>query len=288
LKKANALLPTHRESGHIPGMAERESLEVTIPTASLYLWNGLGVLLFNAAEAESHRHHALQVVIGLSQPFKLHSDIGDYENWVAIIAPDQPHRFDCREDWEAVCLIDPETILARQLEERYLRDTNIGILGLDCVEPFMAELRTYIRQIRPARQAKAFFDAVLSSLAGPLLRVDSFDPRIQSVLEMVGKHQIKKLSTSEVAKAIHISESRLIHQFTEQVGISWRSYLLWARLMDAILKSAQGIPLTDAAHEAGFADSAHLSRTFKRMFGMTPSEIFKNSRYIQVILGDEI
>ena len=31
---------------------------------------------------------------------------------------------------------------------------------------------------------------------------------------------------------------------------------------------AKGKSLTTAAHEAGFADSAHFSRTFKRMFGI--------------------
>jgi AraC-like DNA-binding protein len=36
---------------------------------------------------------------------------------------------------------------------------------------------------------------------------------------------------------------------------------------------AAGGSLTDAAHEAGFADSAHLSRTFRRMFGVAPSSL---------------
>ena len=35
----------------------------------------------------------------------------------------------------------------------------------------------------------------------------------------------------------------------------------------------QGGSWTEAAHEAGFADSAHLSRTFKRMFGMNPATL---------------
>ena len=36
---------------------------------------------------------------------------------------------------------------------------------------------------------------------------------------------------------------------------------------------AGGSPLTRAAHEAGFSDSAHLSRTFRRMFGVAPTAL---------------
>jgi AraC-like DNA-binding protein len=38
--------------------------------------------------------------------------------------------------------------------------------------------------------------------------------------------------------------------------------------MRALERYAAGRPLTEAAHAAGFADSAHLSRTFRRMFGL--------------------
>jgi AraC-like DNA-binding protein len=34
-----------------------------------------------------------------------------------------------------------------------------------------------------------------------------------------------------------------------------------------------GMSWTQAAHLAGFADSAHLNRTYKRMFGITPTTI---------------
>ena len=34
-----------------------------------------------------------------------------------------------------------------------------------------------------------------------------------------------------------------------------------------------GASWTGAAHEAGFADSAHLTRTFVRMFGINPADL---------------
>jgi len=37
----------------------------------------------------------------------------------------------------------------------------------------------------------------------------------------------------------------------------------------AIAAIAKGASATDAAHLAGFSDSAHLSRTFRRFFGMS-------------------
>lgn len=40
---------------------------------------------------------------------------------------------------------------------------------------------------------------------------------------------------------------------------------------------AAGASLGDAAHAAGFADAAQMSRTFLRMFGVSPSEVRRRS-----------
>jgi AraC-like DNA-binding protein len=57
-----------------------------------------------------------------------------------------------------------------------------------------------------------------------------------------------------------------------------RPYLRWLRLARALQAAARGLSLTDAAHEAGFADAAHFTRTMRRHFGVTPGSMLRSLR----------
>jgi len=59
----------------------------------------------------------------------------------------------------------------------------------------------------------------------------------------------------------------------EQTGVRFRAYVLWLRLEIALAAYVDGKSLTEAAYAGGFADSAHLSRTFKKMFGITAASV---------------
>lgn len=50
--------------------------------------------------------------------------------------------------------------------------------------------------------------------------------------------------------------------FKEETGVPVRQFLLWLRLNDAVKLIINGTSYTDAAYEAGFADAAHLTRTY--------------------------
>ena len=54
-----------------------------------------------------------------------------------------------------------------------------------------------------------------------------------------------------------------------------RRYRLWNRMGAAVVACRDGGSLTEAAHAAGFASSAHFSTAFRDMFGMMPSELMK-------------
>jgi AraC-like DNA-binding protein len=69
-----------------------------------------------------------------------------------------------------------------------------------------------------------------------------------------------------------------MHVFTESLGIPLRPYLRWLRFQRAATAIVAGMPLTRAAVEAGFSDAAHMTRTFKQMFGLAPSALQRRSR----------
>jgi AraC-like DNA-binding protein len=79
-------------------------------------------------------------------------------------------------------------------------------------------------------------------------------------------------SLGEAAAAVGLSATRLGHLFTEQLGLPYTAWRRWTRLQHAMTAVQRGASLTQAAHEAGFTDSAHLTRVCRAMFGITPTQ----------------
>ena len=109
---------------------------------------------------------------------------------------------------------------------------------------------------------EAFGDA----LRLPQHRVDR---RLLAALDAI---QHERLDVVEAAARVGLSSSRLTHMMTDQLGAPPRKWAAWFKLTDAIAHTLfGGANLTKAAHAAGFADSAHLTRTCKQLTGVRPA-----------------
>ena len=80
------------------------------------------------------------------------------------------------------------------------------------------------------------------------------------------------VDVAQLADEIGLSVIRLTHVCSEEIGTPMRSYIRWLRLVNAAERLASGASITQAAHDAGFADGPHFSRTFRAMFGLAPTE----------------
>ena len=106
---------------------------------------------------------------------------------------------------------------------------------------------------------------------GDVLRLPQrrVDRRLLRALDAI---QHERLSVAAAAGRVGLSSSRLTHAMTEALGAPPRKWAAWLKLTDAIAHTVlTGANLTQAAHEAGFADSAHLTRTSKQLMGVRPA-----------------
>lgn len=268
-------------------MAPRRA--VAAPSASLHVWSGrlflwLGRALYvgPAADTAVHAHHATQVCVALEGPFALRA--GPATPWrnydLALIAPDRQHQLDGRSRELALLYLDPEGRESRLLAEA--GPSGFLVTRPDDWEPHVLRLRECNGPRCGADEAAATVESLLAALQ--LVEApgdDETDARVVTLIERMRSEPEVRLSAKEAAAIVGLSTHRFQHLFRVGTGIPFRRYLLWLRLVAAVEAVAGGATLTQAAHAAGFADSAHLSRTFRRMFGLAPSTLAKGSTFVQ-------
>eukprot|EP01132_Coremiostelium_polycephalum_P013947 gene13947-16964_t len=90
----------------------------------------------------------------------------------------------------------------------------------------------------------------------------------------------RALEDARVERALSALDQQLSGKlerlFANQLGLPVRRLVLWRRLRVALGLALGGSTLTEAAHGAGFADSAHFSRTMKQLFGVTAGASLRN------------
>lgn len=114
----------------------------------------------------------------------------------------------------------------------------------------------------------------LTQLLGIGNRADP-DARILAALRRMRDQPHRSHSMAELGDCAGLSPSRFLHLFKAETGVPLRRYRLWNRMGAAVAAFRDGQSLTEAAHAAGFASSAHFSTAFRDMFGMTPSELLR-------------
>lgn len=106
--------------------------------------------------------------------------------------------------------------------------------------------------------------------------LDAAYHRARELMQLIAENP--DLSLEELAAVHQMTYSWMSRLFSHSVGIPLRDYKNWLRRRTVWELLATDLSLTEIAHRAGFSDSAHLSRTYRRWFGMSPSESRKRKQ----------
>lgn len=240
--------------------------------ASLWVVDAIPTRERQTKRTDFHAHHAVQATIALEGRFRLDTHDAHVQGMAATVAADTQHAFE-PEGLMAILFIEPESRAGRAVARRLFDGA-----ALSAIPPgSLGDIRD---RIAAAYRAPVRNDAALADLGRELvaaLSADAIAPepdvRIRKIIAWAATQIDGPVGLSDAVAASGLSASRLRHLFVEQTGLAFKTYLLWLRLSRAVESMAAGGSLTQAAHHAGFSDSAHLSRTFRRMFGIAPANL---------------
>ena len=240
-----------------------------------YLWDG-GFLLIGRGHGvvPPHAHHAIQIVFAIDGEVGLQGKRGAWRMCRgAIIRQDVVHSFNANGALEAMLFVDPESAEGVWLQSA-LRDDITVVPDARLAEP-VAELRRFVEQPLDSISVQELITLCVRALCSGPAPSRRLDERVTRVLTAIRGSDELRMSIDEAAAKAFLSPSRFAHLFKQQVGLPFRRYMLWRKLTRAMVIIGRDRTISTAAHEADFADAAHLTRTFYQMVGLPPSLLMR-------------
>jgi AraC-like DNA-binding protein len=243
-----------------------------------FVWPAALIVWGSGFATARHRHHCVQLVAATDGSLRIRDKPGD--RWkrcaAALVRPDADHEIDGRGTTLLIGFIDAESEWGVALCET-LR-ANISCIG----GRRLARWRSAWGRTPDTRRVEYWVRSELLRHRRPVKIHPGVDRVVRSLRERLGPRE--HLSLKHVSALAGLSPSRFMHAFADSVGVPLRPYILWLRVQRAACDLVHGATATEAAHTAGFSDAAHLTRTFRRMLGVTPTQLALGKRMIHGVL----
>lgn len=252
----------------------------------LYIFQHYGFFIGYLPDAAEHRLGSAALCVGIDRPFRLlESEASDWHDARSVLVPPGClHETQVGGAVMAILFVEPESSDYFALREIMLDGEWQCLYRLVNEAEIVAALDDIWRRQPDAEVVGSLLDRLISVHATGK-RQSSLDVRIRRIIELMNEEVNHNRSLQELADAVNLSPTRLIHLFKEEVGVPIRRFRQWRRMRVVATEVAKGATLTEAALGAGFADSSHFSRAFRSMFGITPSAIFGRTAKVQIVVA---
>jgi AraC-like DNA-binding protein len=244
-----------------------------IENNTIFFENHWGFFIGQFEDNLPHKHYAVQISISLNSKLRItktNGIISEYKN--CLIKSNVTHQLTC-DDKHLLLLFYPSSSIGHYLNQLSITSitdfthpilNHLMRLGLNFIEGTI-DFKKLILEIK----------CLLEIFACECETGNHFkDQRINTAIKYLEANFERIISLNEIAKKCFLSESRFLHLFKENTGITYRKAQQWHKVSKSfnMLKNQN---LTKTAHQFGFTDSAHYSKVFKETFGFNPKLIQK-------------
>jgi AraC-like DNA-binding protein len=197
---------------------------------------------------------------------------------VAVLPPYTTHSI-ASEFPSVICVVvEPETVEPRAMAALVSR------LGGSDGAIFAEHARAAYRDLRQQQQRRdGFTTAVFDRLMfGEVVPERKIDARIRRVAALLDDFSGSRITAADCAATVHLSRSRLLHLFKDEIGVPFREFRAWKRARYLLHFVNEDLNLAHLAQDMGYPDSTHFSHSIRRFYGLQPRAIFSGSRDLAI------
>jgi AraC-like DNA-binding protein len=214
------------------------------------------------------------VYVAVSGTIRIRLRDGEWQTTeMAVVPPYVPHQVESQARIINVLKIEAETV-----DLDALPDVLKGSGAVD--EPEFVQL---VRRRQGEMSAQGCAVDLLKldfdkTFFGAALMPRHIDRRIAAVLDRIRQDPSAPAIAEECAATAHLSFSRFLHLFKQELGASFRSFRTWKRARCLLHYVNRKANLTHVALDTGYPDSTHFSHSIRQVYGLKPRDIFAGSR----------
>ncbi len=180
--------------------------------------------------------------------------------------------------YHALFSLEPELRRRHRFQSRL----RLSMDGVEHVEELIRKLEKELDGRQPGYRyaSTGIFTQLIVYLARCYSEMKQAEPRsllrIAETLSYMERHCAEKISTADLVRIAHMSESSLLRTFRRALGVTPIAYLIHVRIRRAMdIMRNEGANVTEAAFRVGFSDSNYFSRQFRKVMGMSPRRFLK-------------
>jgi len=170
-------------------------------------------------------------------------------------------------------MFEGDAEFASQLAEIFARG---GKITLD--EGDIEWMRQNFSRMFENREDRQLVRRILAMVCCALSRMERFsrpdEPRVSYITDVrqyICSHYREKMTAAILAEKFHVSRTKLMCDFRENVYTSLNVYITNERLLHARQFLSEGKSVSEAAELSGFESERNFRRCFVKQLGMTPS-----------------
>ena len=103
-----------------------------------------------------------------------------------------------------------------------------------------------------------------------------YDKQIEEIINYIKENLQKNLSIDTLSSKFFINKYYLMHKFKSQTGYTLHKYIQQKRLAFSKSLIIKGHKITEVYIKCGFGDYSSFIRAFKKAYGISPKDYYKN------------